>query len=216
MYQADVVGALTMNLAILGRPGWIDVRRPPALEMQLGMRARPTPVAWAPDWTPGKGGIMGKTHAHGRQHPAPAHEPRRPRVIVAEDDPDVRQLVTVAFRGLGYDVVEASTGGELLDELGDGLLYGDPAGKPDVIISDIRMPGLTGMEILAGLRQAEWPTVIVLMTAFSDQGTREEAARLGVDAFFEKPFEIDDLMTAVVNMTTSAPRHRGRGKDRLH
>jgi CheY-like chemotaxis protein len=159
---------------------------------------------------------MSKTHGHWSDHNATEEPHRPPRVIVAEDDPDVRQLVTVAFRGLGYDVVEAATGSELLDELGDGLLTGNPAGKPDVIISDIRMPGLTGIEILAGLRQAEWPTIIVLMTAFSDRETREEAQRLGADAFFEKPFEIDDLMTVVVNMTPNTPRIRRKGKNQWH
>jgi CheY-like chemotaxis protein len=93
-------------------------------------------------------------------------------VIVAEDDPDVRQLVTVAFRGLGYDVVEARTRSELLDE----LLHDDPGGKPDVIISDIRMPGLTGMEVLAGLRQADWPTVIVLLAVASSADAAIRAA----------------------------------------
>jgi CheY-like chemotaxis protein len=159
---------------------------------------------------------MGKTTAHGQW----AHHQdrargliRAPRVIVAEDEADVRQLVAVALRGLGYDIIEARSGAELLDELGDSLLEGDPAGRPDIIISDIRMPGLTGLEILAGLRQAEWPTAIVLMTAYADRATREEARRLGVDAFFEKPFDIDDLMTAVVNMTPLSPRDR---KDRWH
>jgi CheY-like chemotaxis protein len=134
-------------------------------------------------------------------------------VIVAEDEPDVRRLVAVALRGLGYEIIEARSGAELLDQLGDSLLDGDPDARPDVIISDVRMPGLTGMEILAGLRQAEWPTVIVLMTAYADQHTREEAARLGADAFFEKPFDIDDLTTAVVNMTPPPPHPR---IDRAH
>jgi CheY-like chemotaxis protein len=122
-------------------------------------------------------------------------------VIVAEDETDVRQLVAVALRGIGYEIFEARTGAELLDELGDGLLLGDLGARPDIIISDVRMPGLTGMEILAGLRQAEWCTPIVLMTAYADAETRELARRLGADAFFEKPFDIDDLVTVVVNMT---------------
>jgi len=131
---------------------------------------------------------------------------KRPRVILAEDDADVRQLVAVALRGLGYEIIEARTGAELLDELGDGLLVGDLSARPDVIISDVRMPGLTGMEILAGLRQAEWSTPIILMTAYADLETREMAQRLGVDAFFQKPFDIDDLVTVVVNVTpTPAP-----------
>jgi len=101
----------------------------------------------------------------------------------------------------------------LLDHIGDGLLSGDESRRPDVIISDVRMPGLTGLEILAGLRQANWPTAIVLMTAYPSPETRQEAERLGADAFFAKPFDIDDLMTAVINMT-HMPLH-GR-KDRYH
>jgi CheY-like chemotaxis protein len=141
------------------------------------------------------------TDGQGPRRDQPPETARRPRVIVAEDDPDVLLMVTVALRGLGYDIIEARTGGELLDELGDALIDEDANAQPDVIISDIRMPGLTGMEILAGLRHARWPTAIVLMTAYADRETREEARRLGVDAFFEKPFDIDDLVTAVVNMT---------------
>jgi CheY-like chemotaxis protein len=127
-------------------------------------------------------------------------------VIVAEDEADVRRFVAVALRGLGYDIIEARSGFELLERLGGCLLGGDVAERPDVIISDIRMPGVTGMSILAGLRQAEWSTAIVLMTAYADPETREEARRLGADAFFAKPFDIDDLMTVVVNMRPVPPR----------
>ncbi len=149
---------------------------------------------------------MGKPmYGQGEDHEHPPLVVRRPRVVVAEDEPDVLMMVSVALRGLGYDLIEARNGAELLDELGDGLLLGDRSAQPDVIISDIRMPGLTGMEILAGLRQAHWSTAIVLMTAYADRETRAEAERLGVDAFFEKPFDIDDLVTAVVNMTPTLP-----------
>lgn len=141
---------------------------------------------------------------HQRTYP----EGARPRVIVAEDDPDVRRLVAVALRGHGYDIIEARTGAELLDELGQFLISGEGTGRPDVIISDIRMPGFTGLEIVAGLRQAEWwSTVLVLMTAFADRETRDEAQRIGVDALFEKPFDIDDLVTAVVNMAPAPNSH---------
>jgi len=133
-------------------------------------------------------------------------------VLIAEDAADVRLVVVVALRGLGFETIEASTGAEMLDELGDGILSGDPAARPDVIISDVRMPGLTGIEILAGLRQAGWHTPIVLMTAYADPGLCEEAIRLGADAIFAKPFDIDDLMTAVVNITPIRPR----GRDSVH
>jgi CheY-like chemotaxis protein len=136
------------------------------------------------------------------------HAPRSataPRVIVADDDADVLMMVSVALRGFGYEIIEARTGVELLDMLSAGLLDGDADARPDLIISDIRMPGLTGMAILAGLREADWPTAIVLMTAYADRETREEARRLGVSAFFAKPFDIDDLVTAVMNIAPTPP-----------
>jgi len=148
--------------------------------------------------------LMGNMMVGPRRYPM--HVPpgsRPPRVIVAEDDPDVRRLVAVALRPFGYEIIEARTGAELLDVIGDSLLSDGEEGRPDVIISDIRMPGLTGLEILAGLRQVKWSTIFVLMTAFADRATREEAKRLGADAFFAKPFDIDDLMTAIVNMAPS-------------
>jgi CheY-like chemotaxis protein len=131
---------------------------------------------------------------------------RSPRVIVAEDFADFRQVVVVALRGLGFKPLEARTGAELLDHLGDAMLSDDPALRPHLIVSDIRMPGLTGLEILAGLRQAGWGTYIVLMTAYADVETRAEARRLGADALFAKPFEIDDLLTAIVNMPPISSR----------
>jgi CheY-like chemotaxis protein len=130
-------------------------------------------------------------------------------VIVADDATDVRRFVAVALRSLGYDVIEARSGFDLLSTLGKCLLDGDVAERPDVIISDIRMPGVTGMSILAGLRQAGWSTAIVLMTAYADSELREEARRWGADAFFAKPFDIDDLVTAVVNMRPVPPRTEG-------
>jgi CheY-like chemotaxis protein len=125
---------------------------------------------------------------------------RSRRVIVAEDATDIRQMVAVALRGLGYETIEAASGAELLDHLADAVLSEEPALRPHLIVSDIRMPGLTGLEILAGLRQAGWRTHIVLMTAYADAETRAEAHRLGADALFAKPFDIEDLLTLIVNM----------------
>jgi CheY-like chemotaxis protein len=119
-----------------------------------------------------------------------------PLVLVAEDDPDVRRLVATALRIDGYSVIEARDGTDLVEHIGSALLFGNLRGELDpvsLVISDIRMPGRDGLEILAHLRSSEIGVAVILMTAHGDAATRSRAERLGVDAFLSKPFEIDVL-----------------------
>ena len=66
-----------------------------------------------------------------------------------------------------------------------------------MIISDIRMPGLTGIEILEGLHTLESFPPMILITAFSDEETHAKAHRLEAAAIFDKPFDIEDLLAKV-------------------
>jgi FixJ family two-component response regulator len=59
------------------------------------------------------------------------------------------------------------------------------------------MPGLTGLEVLAGLRKRDQSTPVILITAFGDEQTHAEAKRLGATAVIDKPFDTADLLTAV-------------------
>jgi len=120
------------------------------------------------------------------------------RVLLAEDDDQMRMLVAAALRADGHHVVEARDGRALLDEIGSELLGERPGQLTDLIVSDIRMPGLTGLEVLAGIRQARWSTPVILITAFGDEATHVAARALGA-ACFDKPFDLDDLRTAVLN-----------------
>lgn len=116
----------------------------------------------------------------------------RPRVLVAEDDAQMRRLVVEALRHDGYEVDEVHDGGQLLGAASQSA-------DIDLIISDIRMPAFTGMQILAALRNAGSGVPVILMTAFGDDETRAHAERLGA-ILFDKPFALDDLRTAVMNM----------------
>lgn len=118
---------------------------------------------------------------------------RIPRVVVAEDDAELRRLLAVKLRKSGYDVVEAASGERLAQHLlGEGALA-----DTDLILSDIRMPGLSGLDLLAYLHtRGQFPPV-VLMTAFGDWRTHEEAERLGATAVFDKPLDLDDLVAWV-------------------
>lgn len=127
----------------------------------------------------------------------------RPRVLVAEDDREMRKLILRTLRKDGFSAEGVGSGSELLHRIGTSLLSSTGA-PPDLIISDIRMPGFSGLEVLSGLREADWSMPVILITAFGDEETHAEARRLGAAAVFDKPFDIDDLRTAVLY----ASRHR--------
>ena len=119
------------------------------------------------------------------------------RVLLAEDDPEMRELLATALRQDGLEVVEARDGSALLDRLAEALAADGDLDGYDLIVSDIRMPGYSALDILAGVRRALRHTPVILITAFGDRVTHERAMRLGASAVFDKPFDIDDLRMAV-------------------
>ncbi len=130
-----------------------------------------------------------------------------PLVLVADDHADIRRLVATALRKDGWSVVELADGAELVEHVVGALLFGNLRGELDpvaLVVSDIRMPGPDGLQILAELRRAEIAVGFILMTAHADAEVRAEAERLGADAFIAKPFEIDDLRALVRSVLTTS------------
>jgi CheY-like chemotaxis protein len=127
-------------------------------------------------------------------HPEVAPRPRR--ILIAEDDYEMRRLLVAALRRDGYEVTEADNGLRLLSQLYSPLHYGIRA-DVDLIISDIRMPGVDGLEVLSGLQSYDGAPPVILITAFGDRQVHAEANRLGAVALFDKPFDLDDLRTFV-------------------
>jgi DNA-binding response OmpR family regulator len=124
-----------------------------------------------------------------------------PRILIVDDDDDIRALIGVTLRADGYDVTEARDGREAVDALSAVLLSdGDEQPPPDMIITDVRLPGVSGMSLLAGIRAEQWNTSIIIMSAYDPDAVRREARYLGADAVFAKPFEIDELRTAVATL----------------
>jgi CheY-like chemotaxis protein len=118
-------------------------------------------------------------------------------VLVADDDDDMRALVASSLRADGYEVLEAIDGAELLDRLEEALT--DPHSRPDVVVTDIMMPRLSGLGVLDALRRAQLHFPVILMTVLADDSIHIVAKRLGALGVLRKPFDIDDLRTAVVN-----------------
>ena len=108
----------------------------------------------------------------------------------------MRRMLVKALAGDGHEVLEAGEGDEVLSLLGRCLSAGQNQ-EPDLIISDIRMPGHSGLEVLAILREIPWPGPVILITAFGDEHTHAEARMLGAAEVFDKPFDVDQLLLAV-------------------
>jgi DNA-binding response OmpR family regulator len=121
---------------------------------------------------------------------------QRRRVLVADDDLEMRRLVAESLRQDDYDVVEEADGGRLLVRIAAIYGLGDARDPIDLIVSDIRMPVCSGLEILKGLRDAHWKTPVILMTAFGDDETRARAEKLGA-LLIDKPFYMSALRLVV-------------------
>lgn len=108
----------------------------------------------------------------------------------------MRCMLARALQNDGHEVMEAREGSEILSLLGRWCLSGE-GGEPDLIISDIRMPGRSGLDILACIREIQWSRPVILITAFGDEQIHAEARRLGAAEVFDKPFDVDALLRAV-------------------
>jgi len=113
----------------------------------------------------------------------------RTKVLVIDDQVGIRALLTEVFTVLGYEVIEAGNGSE-------GLEVMDKR-KPDIILLDMKMPGLSGIETLRLIRARNHHVPIILVTAYQENDMMAEAEKLGVTARLVKPFDIEELQRIV-------------------
>lgn len=121
---------------------------------------------------------------------------RRVHVLLAEDDQEFRSLVEDALKSAGYRVTLCPDGIALADHIGSYVLS-DTSDDFDLVVSDIRMPGVSGLEVLEGMSRWSGFPPMILMTAFGDEETHTAARRLGAAAVLDKPFELNVLLAVV-------------------
>jgi CheY-like chemotaxis protein len=125
---------------------------------------------------------------------------RPARVLVADDDPDMRRLVALILRRAGFEVVLVRDVMEAVDRL---ALNGVRTHRDvQAIVSDLRMPGLSGLDLLALLRCASVRVPVILVSAFHDDASRAEARALGAAAVLDKPVDRDVLASLVARATS--------------
>ncbi|MET0387832.1 MAG: response regulator [Polyangiales bacterium] len=123
------------------------------------------------------------------------------RVLVAEDDHEMRRLLVSTLRRAQCEVIEARTGVQLSEQIAIAHQHTPP--NVDLIISDVRMPGRSGLDVLGALRHTDRATPVILITGFGDSDIHARAHSLGALAVFNKPFDLDDLHTLVVSLRQS-------------
>lgn len=129
-------------------------------------------------------------------HERPSIRQRSPaRVVVAEDDAELRSLLVAELTRSGFDVTPAHDGEAVLDVLRRAVEEGSPV--PDVFVMDVRMPNATGYDVLCRLRTAGWAQPVVLMTGFGDPDLHRSAAAEGAAVVLDKPFDAEDLTEIV-------------------
>jgi two-component system, response regulator, stage 0 sporulation protein F len=136
--------------------------------------------------------ISSHTHHHDRKHRAERWGVNE-RILLAEDDRDVRMGVRSVLELFGYRVEDVSNGLALLRAVQTFVHAGAP---PALVLADQRMPVMNGLEVAAELRRRGWRIPVALMTAFGDDDLAEEARRAGI-LMLRKPFEVEDLITLV-------------------
>lgn len=126
------------------------------------------------------------------------------RVALAEDDLEMRHITARALRQAGCTVVELGSGAELAQLLFTAALEHPADRLVHVVLSDIRMPGCSGLDMLETLRCFDATMPVVFMTAFGDDPTRARAARLGARVV-DKPFDLDVLFAAIREALAAKP-----------
>ncbi len=123
-----------------------------------------------------------------------AHPPTAPHVLLAEDDSAMRELLSFCLYQAGYQVTSCGDGLSLLEHLEGNH---DRKRDIDLLVTDIRMPALTGLEALEATLDSGRRLPTICMTAFGDNATHTTARQLGATEVLDKPFDIDQFLDRV-------------------
>jgi len=122
------------------------------------------------------------------------------RLLVVDDEAKLLRAVAVTLREEGYEVTTARSGAEALVRLNEAM--------PDLVISDIRMPGMDGYKLARSLRSNARTALIpiIFLTAKDERADRLAGIRTGADAYLVKPFDPEELIAVVSNILTRVER----------
>jgi DNA-binding NtrC family response regulator len=117
------------------------------------------------------------------------------KILIIEDDDEMRSLLRDFFKEEGFETVSADKGSEAFRKL-----VKEPF---DLIITDIRMPGLSGLDILPRIKKLQPEVPIIVITAFGSEDVHRKVFERGATAYLEKPILLNNLRTLVNQMVSA-------------
>ena len=117
------------------------------------------------------------------------------KILIVDDDKDIVKIVTTMLEGRGWDVTAAYNGREALDMVN--------ASRPDIILLDIMMPEMNGIEVLKRIKKMDSGVRIVMITAFGDVESYLDSMELGAYEYINKPFETDELLDMIEKISAA-------------
>jgi CheY-like chemotaxis protein len=140
---------------------------------------------------------------HGSQEAISA-EARHRRILLADDDLEMRKLLSWSVRRRGYEVIECADGASLRRQL--TLSSPTSSWEPfDLLISDVRMPGADGLQVIEQASASAKLPPVILITAYPDQQLSEQARRLHTAVLLAKPFDVSELLDWVDRLLGEPP-----------
>jgi len=131
----------------------------------------------------------------GAKVPGPGVE--RPRILVVDDEQAVRELVAKTLSMADYDVDTASDGPSAVDRLKNT--------DYDLLITDLKMPGMDGLSVIREARQRSAELPIIIITGYSTEASAIEAINLGVCGYLTKPFRLPRVLAVAARALGEAP-----------
>lgn len=113
----------------------------------------------------------------------------RRKIMVVDDRWGIRRLLSEVLQGVGYQVITASSGREALELVKEQAV--------DLILLDMKMSGMDGLETLTLLKKVCPQTIVLIMTAYEEVEGLKEATRRGAAGYISKPFDIDDIKSLI-------------------
>ncbi|MBI2953303.1 MAG: sigma-54-dependent Fis family transcriptional regulator [Chloroflexi bacterium] len=110
-------------------------------------------------------------------------------ILIADDDPSIRALLKTFLENEGFVVSEAKSGAEVIGRLGNG--------KPDLLVMDVRMPEMSGVDVLERIKEQDLNVPVLLMTAYSTSSLAIKAIQLGAHDYITKPFELENVLLTI-------------------